>query len=306
MLLFVQSFQPIALKGSTRRGCNTNKVSHKGRAVAHIQFARKNPRMSTWNAEDYAKNSAAQFEWACSIIRRCKLHGNESVLDVGCGDGKVTLEIAQAVPNGYVLGIDSSQEFINYARKTHLSKVSNLSFEVMDASSISSDKKFDLVFSNAVLHWVPDHSRFLNGAASVLKPGGKLVTSCGGGKVAAEQIITAVTRVMKKDPWARYFESFRCPYTFHTPEEYKPWLINAGFAETNVKLVDKDMKLNGAKGFEGYFRSTWLRYTERVPHDEREKFIGETVNAFSEANPLDTRGFYHIRMPRLEVEATKL
>ena len=134
-----------------------------------------------WNAADYAANSTVQQSWARELIAKLHLRGDEHLLDVGCGDGKVTAEIARAVPRGSVTGIDASAEMIAFAKKTFPQKgLPNLEFHVMDAREIELNKQFDLVFSNAALHWVDDHQRFLQGASAVLKPGGRLVVSCGG------------------------------------------------------------------------------------------------------------------------------
>ncbi|MFQ5544179.1 MAG: class I SAM-dependent methyltransferase, partial [Nitrospiria bacterium] len=72
-----------------------------------------------WNAEDYAKHASAQQSWARELIAKLKLHGHENVLDIGCGDGKITAEIAAALPNGSVVGIDSADSMIKLARKAY-------------------------------------------------------------------------------------------------------------------------------------------------------------------------------------------
>ncbi|HUA67282.1 MAG TPA: class I SAM-dependent methyltransferase, partial [Candidatus Saccharimonadales bacterium] len=131
-----------------------------------------------WNAADYAANSAVQQTWARELIARLNLRGDEHILDAGCGDGKVTAEIARAVPRGAAVGIDASPQMIDFARKTFTrEKFPNLEFHVMNAREIKFERRFDLVFSNAALHWMEDHQMFLRGAASVLKSGGRLVVS---------------------------------------------------------------------------------------------------------------------------------
>src|ERR1044071_8121747 len=106
-------------------------------------------RMQKWNPADYAANSVVQQAWAREIIAKLKLRGDERILDVGCGDGKVTAEIARAVPRGEAVGVDASPQMIDFARKTFPpSKISNLEFQVMDARQIQFLRKFDLLFSN--------------------------------------------------------------------------------------------------------------------------------------------------------------
>ena len=87
-----------------------------------------------WNAKDYAKNSTNQYAWAQELIPKLNLSGKEALLDIGCGDGKITAELSKALPHGKVVGIDSSQEMINLAKTTFpQKKFANLSFQQMDA-----------------------------------------------------------------------------------------------------------------------------------------------------------------------------
>src|SRR4051812_48653879 len=110
-----------------------------------------------WDANEYAKHSSVQQHWARELIDKLAWRGDERVLDIGCGDGKVTAEIARAaVPRGSVLGIDSAPQMIRFASE-HFADVPNLRFRQMDASDIALRGQFDVVFSNAALHWVIDH-----------------------------------------------------------------------------------------------------------------------------------------------------
>ncbi|WP_225587700.1 class I SAM-dependent methyltransferase [Methylomonas fluvii] len=110
------------------------------------------------NAQDYAQNSQAQQQWAKELIAGMRLTGRETVLDLGCGDGKVTAEIAAIVDQGTVVGIDNSEAMIALAQRRYpQTQHPNLAFQVMDAGNLSFAEQFDVVFSNAVLHWVKQH-----------------------------------------------------------------------------------------------------------------------------------------------------
>src|SRR5580765_7112359 len=169
---FRRRFENLAGKRRKRRAPVRN--SHGPRV--HIDRTVFDRDRMKWNPQDYARNSSAQLSWARELISRMAFSGVEAVLDVGCGDGKITAEFARALPGGYVLGVDSSPEFIAYASR-HYPKAlfSSLQFEVMDARSLNINNRFDLVFSNAAMHWVDDHSAFLRGVAKHLRVGGRLV-----------------------------------------------------------------------------------------------------------------------------------
>jgi trans-aconitate methyltransferase len=256
-----------------------------------------------WSAADYASNSKVQQKWARELIAKLKLRGNERILDVGCGDGKVTAEIARAVPRGEAVGVDASPQMIEFAK--HNFSLPNLEFHVMDARMIQFVRKFDLVFSNAALHWVDDHQAFLRGAASVLRPGGRLVVSCGG-KGNAHEVFLALRPQMRLARWRGFFRKMEASYFFHSPEEYKKWLPRFGFKTRSIKLSPKDATYEGREGFATWLRTTWLPYTQRVPENLREEFIAAVVERYVAKHRVDAKGLVHVRMVRLEIDATRL
>ncbi|HZL78535.1 MAG TPA: class I SAM-dependent methyltransferase, partial [Candidatus Limnocylindrales bacterium] len=218
-----------------------------------------------WNAADYAANSIVQQTWARELIGKLNLRGDEHILDIGCGDGKVTAEIARAVPRGAVVGVDASAEMIRFAKKTFPpSQCSNLQFQIMDARKIKSTQQFDLVFSNAALHWVDDHEKILHGAAAILKSGGRLVVSCGG-KGNAHDVFLALRPELRLKRWWKYFRRMPMPYFFHAAGDYEKWLPKFGFKIQNVQLAPKDATYAGAAGFATWLRTTWIPYIQRVP-----------------------------------------
>jgi trans-aconitate methyltransferase len=129
-----------------------------------------------WNAQDYAQNSQAQQQWAKELIAQLQLCGHENVLDLGCGDGKVTAEIARIVDHGTVVGIDNSEAMIALAKRRYPEQQHpNLSFRVMDTGNLSFTECFDVVFSNAALHWVKRHQPVIDGLYRSLKSNGATV-----------------------------------------------------------------------------------------------------------------------------------
>lgn len=259
-----------------------------------------------WNAADYAANSVVQQTWARELIAMLKLRGDEHILDVGCGDGKVTAEIARTVPRGSVTGSDTSPQMIGFAKKTFpAEKFQNLRFRVMDARKIKFERRFDVVFSNAALHWVDDHEKILRGAAAVLKSGGRLVVSCGG-KGNAQDVFVALRPEIRLKRWREFFRKMPTPYFFYAPEVYKKWLPKFGFKIQKLKLAPKDAPYNGTNGFTTWLRTTWIPYVQRVPEDLREEFITAVTERYVAKHPPDVDGKVHVKMVRLEIDAVKI
>jgi len=261
--------------------------------------------MATWNPDDYRKNSSQQQKWARELIAKLKLNGDENVLDLGCGDGKITAELAAIVPQGSVIGLDYSVEMTNFAHRTFTrSEHPNLSFVHGDASRLSFCDQFDVIFSNAVLHWIYDHQPVLAGICRALRPGGRILVQMGGRRCAAD-VLDVVGQMMSEPRWRSCFEGFAFRYGFHGPEEYRHWLVRAGLTSVRVELIHKDMVHAGSKGMAGWVRTTWIPYTQRVPENQREQFIDEIVDRYLGVRPLDADGNAHVKMMRLEVEATR-
>ena len=259
----------------------------------------------TWNAADYHKSSPAQQVWAQELIAKLRLSGNELVLDIGCGDGKVTAEIAANLLTGSVTGIDNSPDMCLFAREHYPPETHpNLIFVRMDASHLEFFQEFDVVFSNAALHWIPDHKPVLSGIARCLRPGGRLLVQMGG-KSNAAQVFDVLTILLKRPRWAGYFDRFSFTYGFFGKEEYRQWLAEAGLKPVRVELIPKDMVYPDREAFAGWIRTTWLPWMDRLPEGEQPVFIQELINEYLSIYPADAEGTIHIGMVRLEAEAIK-
>jgi trans-aconitate 2-methyltransferase len=257
-----------------------------------------------WDAEEYARNSQAQLGWARELIEKLALRGDESVLDIGSGDGKVSAELARKVPRGRVVAIDSSEDMVQMATSAFPpASFHNLVFRRMDARSLPFEGAFDVAFSNATLHWLTDHRPMLAGVARSLRPGGKVLFQMGG-RGNGEEIFQVAFELIRANPWRDFFEGFQFPWGFYGPEDYRPWCAEAGISIARLALVPKDMAQKGAEGLAGWVRTTWMPFTERLPEERREQFISEVVRRYLEGHPLDARGNATVRMVRLEIEAT--
>jgi trans-aconitate 2-methyltransferase len=259
--------------------------------------------MYQWNAADYAKHSHGQERWAQELLAGIELRTDEAVLDIGCGDGRITAAIAQRVPNGTVLGIDLSADMVQHA-SDRFGDIHNLAFQQADARALPFDSQFTLVYSNATLHWVRDHRPVLTGVSRALKPGGRLLAQMGGAGNGAS-VIAAFNEAAARETWREYFVGFVASYGFHHPDDYQQWLRQAGLNAVVCKLIPKDMVHASVAEFIAWLRTAWHPYTAPVPVAQREAFIAEVAGMYVASHPVDDRGQVHVPMMRLEVHAFK-
>jgi trans-aconitate 2-methyltransferase len=201
------------------------------------------------------------------------------------------------------VGVDKSEEMVRFAAEAFPSP--NLSFAIMDASSLSFDGEFDIVFSNATLHWVLDHRPVLSGIYRALKPGGRCLLQMAGRGNAARFFDAVLASGPVYDRWGHYFADLVFPYGFYAREEYAPWLLESGLTPVRVESFPRDMTQQGALGLAGWIRTTWLPYTQRIPEGQRDRFVAEAAEEYISRYPLDHQGLVHVPMVRLEVEAVK-
>lgn len=258
-----------------------------------------------WDAEYYRKHSTGQHKWATELINKLFLRGDERLLDIGCGDGRNTEKIASMLQSGSVLGLDYSEDMITLAKKSFpKERYANLDFLVCDALKMEFESEFDYVFSNAALHWIKDHRTLLKNISHALRPGGRILLQMGG-RGNAQKVFDILDSMAKEKEWSKYFTDYSSPFGFYTPQEYLPWLKDAGLKPIRVELLDRDMTYNSREGFYGFIKSTWLPYTQRVPEELIGDFINEVLDIYLKDNPADKSGIIHIEMKRLEVEAIR-
>lgn len=261
--------------------------------------------MYRWNPEDYARHSAGQEAWARELLAGLKLRQDDAVLDIGCGDGRITAAIADSVPTGRVIGVDLSPDMIGHALEHH--RRPNLSFRQADAQALPFVSEFTAVFSNAALHWIKDHRPVLAGIARALKPGGRCLMQMGGrgSRCNGSGVVAAFEAVAEDAEWRGHFADFKSSYGFHDAESYRRWLEEAGLHAEQVHTLDKDMVHADPKAFCGWLRTAWHPYTSRVPAELRERFIETAAGLYLAGHPPDASGRVHVAMVRLQVEARR-
>ena len=183
-----------------------------------------------FDGDKYQKASTHQEEWGQRLISELSLRGTECILDLGCGDGRLTSRLADLVPDGSVVGIDASHGMIDVAKK-HCKK--NLFFLRLDINSLNFQEKFDLVFSNATLHWVTDHTALLRKILPCLKDNGALRFNFAGAGNCSH-FFDIIRSAMKNARYARYFSEFVWPWYMPTVEEYETIFHQFPFRDIRV------------------------------------------------------------------------
>jgi trans-aconitate 2-methyltransferase len=186
-----------------------------------------------WDAAGYDRVSAPQVEWALRVLERLSLRGDETVLDAGCGSGRVTQLLLERLPRGRVVAVDSAPSMVEHAREA----LDPERATVLQASltELVLDEPVDAAFSNAVFHWIADHDALFARLHAALRPGGRLVAQCGGeGNV--ERFHRAAREVASLDAYAPYLGGWQGPWHFAGAEATAARLERAGFAEVKTWL----------------------------------------------------------------------
>ena len=189
-----------------------------------------------FDGEAYTKASGLQKEWGNRLIAGLKFEGNEEILDLGCGDGVLTARLATLVPQGNVVGIDASAGMIAAAQKQ---AGKNLRFVRMNIDDLNFSDRFDLIYSNAALHWVKDHKRLLRNVFAALKPNGRVCWSFAGDG-NCRNFYRVVREEMKKREFAAFFDGFVWPWYMPSKSEYENLFDDIGFSEVKIEEENAD------------------------------------------------------------------
>jgi len=220
---------------------------------------------SDWDGSTYDRIADPMTRWGTGVLERLPLAGDETVLDAGCGSGRVTEALLARLPRGRVLAADAAPSMLVEARRRLARFGHRVSFVECDlARPLPLDGPVDAVFSTATFHWVPDHDALFANLAAVLRPGGRLVAQCGGaGNVAS--VRRAVVELGQA--WAG-------PWTFATPGETTARLRAAGFVDVEAWLHEEPTVLEPGPPLETFLATVILRsHLARMPEADRAGFV---------------------------------
>jgi trans-aconitate 2-methyltransferase len=220
-----------------------------------------------WDATTYDRVSDPQFEWARNVLERLPLRGDETVLDAGCGSGRVTRLLLERLPGGHVIAVDSSASMIEHARETLGERATVFQANLTE---LELDEPVDAVFSNAVFHWIADHERLFERMFAALRPGGRLAAQCGGaGNVA--RFLGVADAVAAEPPYADYLVGWTGPWNFAGADETDAQLRAVGFIDARAWLEPGAVVPPDPSNF---LRSVCLRHhLEELPEALRAQYV---------------------------------
>lgn len=236
----------------------------------------------TWNAEQYHLHSQSQQQAAFEILKETHFSGDESILDIGCGDGKITKELAKLVPKGAVLGVDLSEEQISFA-KGYEDDV--LFFQVGNIEKLPFIQSFHVITAFTCMQWVCNQKEALEAIYRSLKQGGKFFITMPTG--ITWELTEAVRIVINKKEWKQY--PFQDKQQFFSKEVYASLMRDAGFTIDSFKIIPSPNVFPDRVAFTNFVKQ-WLPFVQDVPLELRDKFMEEVVDNYLKLQPAQVSG----------------
>ncbi|MDQ3696282.1 MAG: methyltransferase domain-containing protein [Chloroflexota bacterium] len=219
-----------------------------------------------WNAATYHKVANPHVGWGRRVLARLPLRGDETVIDAGCGTGRLTVELLERLPTGHVIAIDGSANMLQEAA-AHLRPRfgDRVSFVQADLQHLRVAAPVDAIFSTATFHWIADHAGLFRRLIAALKPGGVLVAQCGGGPNIAG-LMAEVNRLQHDPVFAPYYRDWREFWEFASATTTAERLVAAGFVNVATSLEEAPTTLAGAPEYHEFLETVVLRlHLEPLP-----------------------------------------
>lgn len=226
-----------------------------------------------WNGIDYAQNSSVQFSHAERLLKGLFLKGDEHILDIGCGDGKITALLAQRVPHGKVVGIDPSESMLNKANSVYLD---NLAFVKNRAEDFAYDEQFDHIIAIHVMHWIQEQAKALENIHKHLKPNG-----CVHLILAPSKEGLAFHRALHKTltHWQESFVDFVNPQQVFDIETYRQLVVKAGFHIEGLYYLYNETTHENKETLKAWIQQ-WLPHAKHLSFSESKTFLDELIDQY--------------------------
>jgi trans-aconitate 2-methyltransferase len=236
-----------------------------------------------WDATRYQRISVPHEEWAAALMERLPLAGGETVLDAGCGTGRVTRMLVERLPEGRIVAVDGSAAMVE---KVHEVIRPGDECLVADLTALELPEPVDAIVSSAVFHWIPDHDALFARMRAALKPGGRIEAQCGGAG-NLDEFRRRSGEIALREPYASHLRAagFEEPWFYAGAEETAERLRAAGFAEVETWLQPWEVSPPDPREF---MRTLILKpHIDSLPAELHEPLLDEVAAAVGEPFSID-------------------
>ncbi|HEU0114337.1 MAG TPA: methyltransferase domain-containing protein [Thermomicrobiales bacterium] len=251
-----------------------------------------------WDATTYHRVSNPHVAWGARVLERLPLRGDETVLDAGCGTGRLTEELLERLPRGRVIAVDRSRNMLDRAAAQLTPKYGDrIAFIEGDLRQRQVDEPVDAIFSTATFHWIGDHDALFAVLNDQLKPGGRLVAQCGGGPNLV-QLRERLDRIAQDEPFRSAFGDWPGPWRFATPEETAGRLATAGFTDIETGLEYAPATMESPAAYREFLRTVILHpYLERLPNEaDRDALLDRLTAMAADDEPALTFDYWRLNI----------
>lgn len=225
-----------------------------------------------WDAASYEELADPMTRWGARFLEYVDLRGDETVVDAGCGTGRVTELLLDRLPEGTVLAVDVSEEMAEAAAERFAAD-GRVRVERQDLLELDAGEPVDVIFSTATFHWITDHDKLFQRLAKNLKPGGLLAAQCGGtGNVA--RVLEAAREVMREERFRGAFDGWEDAKHFADPATTRSRLEAAGFEDVETWLHEEPTEFESVEKLARFLKTVILRqHAEVLPENKRGAFV---------------------------------
>jgi trans-aconitate 2-methyltransferase len=244
-----------------------------------------------WDGQTYDRISAPMEALGRAVLDRLPLAGDETVIDAGCGSGRVTEALLARLPRGWVIAVDASPSMVAAARERlgemaeqQDGRPARVELRAQDLLELTVAEPVDAILSTATFHWIVDHARLFARLHAALRPGGRLVAQCGG-RGNIDVLRGVANEILAHEPYAAHFRDWRAPWNYAGPSETQERLRDAGFASAECWLQPAPQRPEHPREF---LSSIVLGpHCQQLPEELRERFLNAVLAELGEPVVVD-------------------
>jgi trans-aconitate 2-methyltransferase len=245
-----------------------------------IAYARMSE-VRQWDGQTYDRISGPMQALGLAVLDRLSLRGEETVLDAGCGSGRITETLIERLPRGRVIAVDTSASMVAAAR-ARLGPDADI--RQADLLELELEEPLDAILSTATFHWIADHERLFAQLHRALRPGGRLLAQCGGeGNIVVLRGVAHA--VLEREPYAAHFRDWRPPWNYAGPEITRERLLAAGFTSAECWLQPAPQEPEDPRAF--LAEIVLGPHVQKLPEELRDPFMDTVLAELGEPVVVD-------------------